>query len=334
MVNAFVLFVALADLQTAQGQLKVASAWDRVAPTVAVVSSQGRPTGLAVAVSSDGILLAHQDSVPLGAGVQVTLSGPQVYQADVVGRDPVTGLVGLRANGWPVMGRPFARVAAAEPESKSLLMAATLAGPVQGQAARSRADGHLGNSNRFVPLIEVRFEQTSDRVAGAILFDQSGQLVGVLGATLSAAPAMASKAAFGASAVQDVVRQPLPAANALAGDFGPQPLTTAYALGTPVLARVVRGFASPSHQVKHPTIGISFRDENGANRVTRVDAGSKAELAGLQVGDVVISIGTRSVKSSVELAAALFELEVGSTVPVTVVRAGEPLRLMVTVAGS
>ncbi|MFX9184965.1 hypothetical protein ABTN69_19265, partial [Acinetobacter baumannii] len=94
-----------------------------------------------------------------------TVSGPQVFNAQVVGRDPVTGLVGLKVTDWPVEGRAFASVARQDPAPSSIVLAATLAGPVQGQAARNRADGHLGNSNRFVPLIEIRFEQSSDRVA-------------------------------------------------------------------------------------------------------------------------------------------------------------------------
>lgn len=332
MVNAFALFLTLADLQTAQSQLKLASSWDKVAPMVAVVSSQGRPTGLAVVVSSDGILLAHQDSVPLGSGVQIMLSGPRIFTADVVGRDPVTGLVGLKATGWPVTGRPFAQVASSDPQPQSLLMAATLAGPMQGQAARNRADGHLGNSNRFVPLIEVRFEQTSNQVAGAILFDQSGQLIGVLGATLAdrPAPAPAQKSVAAMAITNRGESSPL----TQSADFGPQALTTAYALGTPVLARVVRGFASPSHTVKHPTIGISFRDENGLNRVTRVDAGSSAFVAGMRDGDVVVSVGPRAVKSSVELASALFELEIGEVSEITVARGTEKVVLKVRVSGS
>jgi S1-C subfamily serine protease len=184
-----------------------------------------------------------------------------------------------------------------------------------------------------VPLIEIRFEQSSDRVAGAILFDQSGQLVGVLGATLAATkpiPAALSMAKSLDSAPAGAMLQ----AREAGADFGPQPLTTGYALGIPVLARVVKGFATPSHVVQHPTIGISFKDEGGTNRITQVDRGSNAYSAGLREGDVVLAVGPRSVRSAVELGSALFELEIGSTVPLTVQRGSDRVSLRVKVAGS
>ena len=310
--------------------------WAKVAPNVAVVSSSGRAMGLAVVVSADGILLVHQSSVHSESMLKVTLSGPVVFDAVVVGRDPVTGLVGLQAQGWPKGARTFAYVASQDPEAKSLLIAATLAGPMQGQAANSRTAGHLGASNRFVPLTEVRFEQSSDRVAGAILFNPMGELVGVLGATLSdngpsfsvPAPAadMAKSNSRGSSGN---IRR-----NVNLENYGPQGVTTAYALGTTVLARVVRGLSSPSHHVLHPTLGISFRDDAKLNKVTKVDLGSTAAMGGLLVGDVIKSINGKPVQSSVELASALFELEIGSSASVVVTRDGTETELKVKVSGN
>ena len=341
------LALALSGRQVLSQQKALSADWSRISPNVAVVSSGGRPMGLGVVVSADGVVLVHQSSIRSEVLLRLTVSGPMTYDALVVGRDPITGLVGVQAQNWPKGARTFAYVAAQDPPAKSLLVAATLAGPMQGQATNSNAAGHLASSNRFVPLTEVRFEQSSDRVAGAVLFNQMGELVGVLGATLAdAAPNAPAPSAFSESSRGaggfggGGLARPLPITPDTLKDknsfdnYGPQGMTTAYALGTPVLARVVRGLSSPGHQVKHPTIGIGFHDERDRNVVTKVDPQSTAEVSGLMVGDVITAMNGKQVRTSIELASALFQLEIGSTVPVTVLRDGTEIALRVKIAGS
>lgn len=303
---------------------------------VAIVSQGDSPTGLAVVVSADGLLLAHRTCVPESGATKATLSGPAVFDTQVIGSDPVTGLVGLQILGWTAGSRPYAPVAPADPLPRELLVAATLAGPVQGQATQNMTPGRMGVSNRFVPLTEVRFEQSAEKVAGAILFNQFGQLVGVLGATLSSPEGAAPTKGADVTEHFSGSRPVAPSAKSRSSlqNYGPQGLTTAYVLGAPVLARVVKGLASAGHRVSHPTLGVTFREDAAGVRLTEVSPGSTASAAGLKVGDTVTAVNGRPVTSAVELAALLFQLEVGRTVHLALVREGKATLAAVQVAGS
>jgi serine protease DegQ len=87
--------------------------------------------------------------------------------------------------------------------------------------------------------------------------------------------------------------------------------------------------------VKRPYLGVRLRDEfadddfadgvqlrEGKVAIELVDAGSPAERAGMRVGDVVVAAAGRPVRSVSELTALVRSLQVGATLPVTVLRGG------------
>jgi serine protease Do/serine protease DegQ len=91
--------------------------------------------------------------------------------------------------------------------------------------------------------------------------------------------------------------------------------------------------------VKRGVLGISIddvspdiarlyglKDAQGA-LITQVVEGSAAEKAGLRIGDVVVSVNDRQVKSRNELRLAISQLRAGQTVRVGVVRDGKPSQL-------
>lgn len=63
-----------------------------------------------------------------------------------------------------------------------------------------------------------------------------------------------------------------------------------------------------------------------------VNADSPAEMAGMQLGDILVSLGQQQLSSIEELQDALLGPSVGSTVPATVLRGGELVPLSVTIA--
>jgi len=62
-----------------------------------------------------------------------------------------------------------------------------------------------------------------------------------------------------------------------------------------------------------------------------ITVGSPAERAGILVGDIVIGLGGTAIDSADRLLEALAGIQVGSAVPVQLMRGGQPLELSVTV---
>jgi serine protease Do/serine protease DegQ len=65
--------------------------------------------------------------------------------------------------------------------------------------------------------------------------------------------------------------------------------------------------------------------------ITQVVEGSAAEKAGIRIGDVVVSVNDRPVKSRNELRLAISQLRAGQTVRVGVVRDGKPSQVSATI---
>ena len=65
-------------------------------------------------------------------------------------------------------------------------------------------------------------------------------------------------------------------------------------------------------------------------QVVGIEEGSAAEQAGMQVNDIIVSLGGTEINGSSDLSTLLYEYKVGDTVTITVQRGTELLDLSVT----
>ena len=80
-------------------------------------------------------------------------------------------------------------------------------------------------------------------------------------------------------------------------------------------------------------VGIEPRRDGGRGAiVTDVDPGSPAEDAGVEVGDLVIEIDGIPLTGHTDLAATIRDLDPGSEIMLTILRAGETIELSATLA--
>ena len=114
--------------------------------------------------------------------------------------------------------------------------------------------------------------------------------------------------------------------------FGPVGMTVAYSLGPSVLRRVVDGFLSKDHKVKHPNVGLFFKEaaEPGA-LVEVVMKGSPSEQVGIQVGDLIIEANGEPIRGPVDLAVQLFQRNVGDVLTVRFLRKGAEMTVNIKV---
>jgi putative serine protease PepD len=94
-----------------------------------------------------------------------------------------------------------------------------------------------------------------------------------------------------------------------------------------VIPRLERG-----ESIKRAFLGVSTSGDSGRVTVAAVSAGGPAASAGLQVGDVITTVGGKTVSSPGDVAAAIQDRRPGESVKVVVDRGGASQTLTVTLA--
>ncbi|MCH8978150.1 MAG: PDZ domain-containing protein [Armatimonadetes bacterium] len=326
--SAFV--VLLAGLSQSQSTASRLPAWTSVQSSIAYIQDGTRVSGVAALIDDSGLFLVHKSAIR-GTLVKARFTDGMTLNLLVLKSDEYTQLALLQATYWEIGVRKPLRVAKSPVTGDVGILAATPAGPRLGEFIADGRAGMMKPSLRYFPLSEIRVEASDDRIAGSLVFNSAGELIGVFGATLETSK----------RSVQTVgkLRSGLAAGRGGGGGFsapGPRGVTVAYALGREVLERVVNGFRSPSHKVQHPTIGIFFKATLTGRGVLieSVLAGSPSAIAGLMRGDVVLDIDGESVNSPVELAILLFKQRIGNTIRLRYLRGVQTGTATVTVVGS
>ncbi len=117
-----------------------------------------------------------------------------------------------------------------------------------------------------------------------------------------------------------------------------------FALPSNTVASVYNQLIGPEHRVARGSIGIQFNSEENpaiarvygaGSGITIADVsppGSPAEQAGLKVGDTIVSVDGKDVKTGDELVADIASRKPGTKVPIGFIRNGKKQEATVTVA--
>jgi len=96
----------------------------------------------------------------------------------------------------------------------------------------------------------------------------------------------------------------------------------------PILDGMLQTGRSP--HPPHPWLGMSTQDPEGKLVVGRVTPGGPAQRAGVQVGDMVLGVGTQRISGLAELFRTVWRLGApGVEVPLTLARDGDVLRITI-----
>ena len=168
------------EAQLSGGEQQV---WKGLQPSILVISQGGVSRGSAACIDTSGMYLAHQNSVRNGPIDGVTFSG-QTYPMHLVARDKPTGLILLQVDGADVPHCPVIQIAEEEHARQGTLLAVLSTGPVRADISHPNIVATYPATNQSVLVNEIRFAAPPQLLTGALLFDDRGHLVGVLGATL------------------------------------------------------------------------------------------------------------------------------------------------------
>ncbi|MXG89332.1 S1C family serine protease [Nocardioides flavescens] len=299
---------------TSSGATDTEAVAKAVTPSVVLLKvqgPQGADEGSGVVLTSDGRILTNNHVVEAAAGeggapagkIQVVTSDGTTYDASIVGRDPVTDLAVVQAQGASgltpasigdssslVVGQPVVAIGA--PLGLQGTVTTGIVSALNRPVAASGEDGQTSVTDAI---------QTDAAVnpgnSGGPLVDAQGQVVGI---TSSIASLGASEGAQSGS-IGLGFAIPIDEAMRVAGDI---------ADGTPVA---------------HAQLGVSVSDsaDPAGAKIGDVDPTSAAAKAGLQSGDVVTKVGDQPVDSADGLVAAIRTQAPGTKVQLTWVRAGQ-----------
>lgn len=306
---------------------EVAAAVEPSVVAIQVSGPNGSGEGSGVVLGAEGHVLTNNHVVSgAGAGtqIQVVLSDGRVLDAEIVGTDPTTDLAVLRLGDAPSDLTPATFADSSDVRVGDPVMA--VGNPLG--LADTVTTGIVSALDRPVTTqgeSASPFEQGEPVVTNAIQTDAAvnpgnsgGPLVDAAGRVIGINSSIATTGATGAG-------------------------TTSGSIGL--------GFAIPGNEAQriaqeliedgtadHAFLGVSLQDatvdtEDGRRQaagITQIVAGSPAEDAGLRAGDAVTAVDREPVVGAESLTAQVRERAPGTTVELTVVRAGETSQVTVS----
>ncbi|MFC8297194.1 trypsin-like peptidase domain-containing protein [Micromonospora orduensis] len=283
---------------------------------VSITTDSGEGSG--VVLSADGYVLTNNHVVASASGdtVRVVFADGKSAEAKIVGTDPKTDLAVVKANGVSdLKPAKFGDSDAMQVGDQVLALGSPLG--LQGSVTA----GILSARDRTIRAGEGQPQDPS----------QQGQAVSSISGLLQT----------------DAPINPGNSGGALVNTRGEViGVNTAIATSGQSTGNIGVGFAIPSNKAKdvagklqrgekvsHPSLGVGVNQaEGGGALVASVTAGSPAEKAGLQRGDVVTRFGDKAINDSDDLVGAVQAGKVGDRVEVQYKRNGVEKSATVTLA--
>ncbi len=265
--------------------------------------------GSGVIFSSDGYIVTNAhviDGLTDEKSIQVKIYNGQIYGAKVIGYDTKTDLALLKID---AEGLPYASFA---DSSKLMLGQDVIAignplglGVSCSNGIISALEKEIYINNVYMTVIQTNAAVNAGNSGGG-LFDINGNLVGIVNAKKTGSYSMESVEGMG------------------------------YAIPSNTVTRIINELINNGYVKDRATLGIkistgSYYTTEGV-LVTEVIEGGSCDIAGLQAGDIILSIDGEKVTSYADLSKVLDTKSVGQTVNVEVLRGEETLNFEVTLS--
>lgn len=292
--------------------IDVAAVAAELAPSVVTISAdiesgprRGGSVGTGIIITSDGEIVTNSHVVEGASEIRVRLAGEtEPRLATLIGADPGNDLALLR-----IAGDGFPTVTFADSDSVAIgdeVIAIGFALDLDG--APSVTKGIVSALGRTISTSSGALDGLIQTDAAISSGNSGGPLVNAAGEVIGINTAVARGSATTA-----------------ASNIG-------FAISSRTTIAVVdrlREQGSDARQQGFLGVGLADRTDGGQGTViTEVQAGSPADAAGFEVGDVVIAVDGNRIAGTLGLVAAIRERDPGSEVSVTVLRNGDELELL------
>jgi S1-C subfamily serine protease len=272
---------------------------------------QARATGSGVIIdAAQGIVITNNHVIDHAEEITVQLADGRALAAKLVGDDPDTDIAVIKVRADDLVAIPMGDSDQIEVGDFVLAIGNPF---LIGQTVTSGIVSGLNRTNVGLEQYE-NFIQTDAAIypgnSGGALVDLRGELIGINTAfvgTVSSNPGMGF--AIPVNMARVVIDRILETGDVRRGKLG-----ITFEDPTPALAREFKFAATPAAPI-----------------ITKVDAGSPADLAGLKAGDVVTGVTGTPVRDTSQLRSRLGLFWVGDTAELTVIRNGKPTVIRATI---
>ncbi|MEO0049283.1 MAG: hypothetical protein RL556_615 [Actinomycetota bacterium] len=311
--------------------------------TISVTSPQASGSGSGVVLTEDGYILTNTHVVTMDGAtaspvIEVKTNNDEVYSARVVGTDPTNDLAVIKitpkgslvpikfadstkvnvGDGMIAIGAPLGLEKTVTSGIVSALdrtiQVANSSAPENGSTGSGGLQ--LWNGTTGKPAINITVIQTDAAInpgnSGGALVNQNGELVGINVAIASAGSTSGQAGSIGVGFAI--------------------PSNTAHRISNELMKT---GTAS------HAMLGANVSDAASSSgnfstgaKVESVKAGSAADQAGLQAGDVVIKFNGRDIANASDLTAAVRQQPAGAKANLEIIRKGATLNVAVTLGNA
>ena len=298
-----------------EGALSLQEIYEKNIPSVVSITSQtasGTSAGTGVIVSDAGYLVTNYHVVRRAQSIDVKLTDERELTASVVGEDPVSDLAVLYIAADGLTPAQFG-------DSDTLRVGdsvVAIGDPLGVELRGTMTDGIVSAISRDVQvdgrtmnLIQTNAALNSGN-SGGPLINSMGQVVGIntmkIGAFADSSGVEGLGFAIPSATVQEIVNQLL---------------TQGYVSGRPWLGIEGESFSTFYQRFYRIPRGVY---------ITSVQSGSPAGTAGLQSGDIIVSVDGTAVSDMEDLDSMLYAHIPGDTMTLTIYRSGRQGDVTVT----
>lgn len=272
--------------------------------------SQGAGSG--VIFTTDGYIVTNHHVIDGANKITVTLKDGTSYDATIKGDDPKSDLALLKIDASGLTPA----VLVADSDKLQVGQTAIAIGNPLGQLGGTVSSGIVSALDREIEIDgeTMTLLQTDTAInpgnSGGGLFDDSGNLIGIVNAKSSGSDIEGLGFAIPANTVKTVISDLM--------NYG-------YVKG-----RVGLGI-SVVYVGNYQTMWMYGVSEPGLY-ISKVDSGSDAEKAGLKSGDIIVSFNNAEIESDADLSAALKKCSVGDTINMVIRRNGQNYSVDITLS--
>lgn len=278
-------------------------------------------SGTGMIVTSDGLILTHASAIlAQGASYKVSTNDNNLYDADLLDVDSYSDLAFLKINASNLSAASFSDSDQAQPGEKVIAIgndsqtyaASFASGILSSLRSYYGADPKsVASSEKLDGVFETDIANQTHYVGGPVV-DYSGQIIAVTGMELRDGQNYYFQ--IPANKVKNVVNKEIDKTigqNAVLGIYY-LPLTKTYA--------AINGLPSESGALVYSASG---------QQGLAIIANSPAAAAGLKLNDIITAVGTDRIDAQNTLPDVLYKYKKGDQIELTVLRAGQELKLPV-----
>lgn len=259
-------------------------------------------------VSADGIILTNAHVVNGADEVNVKLTDKREYKAKVLGMDKTSDVAVLKIDAKNLPTVSIGSAAQTRVGEWVLAIGSPYGFENSASAGIVSAKARALPDGSYVPFIQTDVAVNPGN-SGGPLFNMNGEVIGI------------NSQIYSRSGGYQGISFAIPID--LAMNIEQQIVST---------GKVQRGRLGVTAQELNQALADSFglNSANGA-LVSSIEKGGPAAAAGLQTGDVILSLDNKPISGSAELAASISTLKPGQTVQLKLWRAGKALEVAATV---